>query len=100
MTEEIKKLKRELEEKNQIIRNLCKKSGRTFEQFTPFTRFFSKEERENFVFVGQPIDGIIFCKDKIILCEIKTLNSCRTPNQERVKELVEKGKVEFREVRY
>jgi len=96
----INSLKQELENKDKYILNAYKKFGRMFEQFVPFTKRFSKEDKENFKFLGQPIDGIIFGKDKIIFVEIKTGKSELTENQKRVRDLIQQKKVNFWEVRF
>ena len=71
-----------------------------FEQFVPFTKRFSKEDKENFKFLGQPIDGIIFGKNEITFVEIKTGKSELTENQKRIQALIKEKKVSFREVRF
>jgi|SRR3989338_3912165 len=98
--EQIKKLELELKRKDEIIVNSFKKFGRIFEQYAPFSSKLSKDEKEHLLFLGKPIDAISFCQDKILFIEIKTGKAFRTPNQDRVKKLIEEGKVEFREVRF
>ncbi len=99
-TNRITELENEVKKYKEYIKNAYKKFGRTFEKYAPFTDKFTKEEKENLIFLGKPIDAISFCEDRIVFIEIKTGNSFRTPNQERIKQLIEKNKVEFREVRY
>ena len=81
------------------IRSAYVKFGKTFEQYAPFTKNFPGDKNK-FVFLGCPIDGIIFDEDKIRFIEIKTGNSMLSPKQKFIKKQIEDGKVEFREVRY
>lgn len=96
---ELESTRKELEDKSDYVKNAYKKFGRIFEQYAPFTKNFPCKP-DKFKFLGQPIDGIIFEDDKIIFVEIKTNGGYLTPNQERVKKLVQEGKVEFKEVRF
>ena len=73
--------------------------GKTWEQFVPFTSNFPYT-KENFKFLGDPIDGIVFEEDKIAIVEIKTGSSQLSPKQKKIKELISEGKVEFKELRY
>ena len=52
-------------------------------------------DRKNFKFLGKPIDGIQFEKEKIIFIEFKTANSTLNSDQRNIRELVKSGKVEF-----
>ena len=97
--ETIDSLKQEIENKNRYILNAYKKFGRIFEQFIPFANNF-QWDKSKFIFLGKPIDGIVFEDNRIIFLEFKTGQSKLTPNQERVKQLVSEGKIEFKEVRY
>ena len=100
MEKQISHLNEEIKRKGEYIRNAYRKFGRTFENFVPFTKSFFKEDRDNFKFLGQPIDGIIFGKFGITFVKIKTGKSELTENQKRVRELIKQGKVNFWEVRY
>jgi len=82
------------------IKSAYVKFGKTFEQFAPFTKKFTDEERQRFIFLGCPIDGVIFNKNKITFVEIKTGDSALSPKQNKIKKLINQGKVEFKEVRY
>lgn len=93
-------LEEEKDDQEGYIRNCYKKFGRIFQYWVPFSKKFTQEERDNFVFVGQPIDGIIFKKDEIVFVEIKTNGAILTENQKRVRELVKQKKISFREVRF
>ncbi len=76
--------------------SLSVKYGRMTEQFMPFLKQYPYDEK-NFRFIGSPIDGIQFEKDRIILMEFKTGNSRLSATQSRIKELVKKGRVYFEE---
>ena len=54
---------------------------------------------ENFRFIGSPIDGIQFENDQILFIEFKTDESRITPAQQKVKKLVENGKIRWFEFR-
>lgn len=82
------------------LRSAYVKFGKTFEQFAPFTKNFTQEEKNGFTFLGMPIDGVIFGEDKIKFVEIKTGESQLSGKQKRIKKMVENGQVEFMEVRY
>ncbi len=74
------------------------KYGKMTEQFVPFTKDFPFDPG-NFRFLGNPIDGIVFEENKIIFAEFKAGSSQLSEKQKRVKELVEKKKVEWFEHR-
>lgn len=93
-------LQKELEKKDEYIKNAYRKFGRVFEQYAPFTKNFPTSDLSRFVFLGKPIDGIIFDENKIIFVEIKTGKAYLTENQLKVKKQIEEGKIEFKEVRY
>ena len=99
LKERIKKIEFELENKSNLVKAAYRKFGRIFEQYAPFTKNFPGD-KSKFVFLGKPIDGIIFDEDSIKFIEIKTNGGFLTPNQLKIKKQVEKGNVEFREVRY
>lgn len=68
------------------------------EQFLPFLEEYPYDE-QNFRFLGTPIDGIQFEDDKIVFVEFKAGDSKLTEKQKKIKEQVEKKKVEFEEFR-
>lgn len=74
------------------------KYGKMTEQFIPFTKDFPFSP-ENFRFLGNPIDGVVFEDDKIVFAEFKASSSQFSDKQRRIKELVEKKKVEWFEHR-
>ncbi len=68
--------------------------GLISEQFAPFMKYYPFNP-ENFRFIGTPIDGIQFEKDKVVFVEIKTHKSRLTPLQNHIKNLVKNKKVEW-----
>jgi len=72
------------------------------EQFAPFTEKFKKLgwDPQEFKFLGRPVDGIQFQEDEIVIVEFKTGRSQLSDTQQRVKRLVEQGKVRFEEIRF
>jgi len=82
------------------LRSAYVKFGKTFEQFVPFTKDFTQEEKNGFIFLGMPIDGVIFGEDNIKFVEIKTGEAQLSGKQKKIKAMIENGQVEFMEVRY
>ena len=78
--------------------SLSVKHGKMTEQFIPFLTTYPFD-KQNFRFIGSPIDGVQFEKDKIIFIEFKTGNSNLSEKQLQIKQLVEHNKVEFEEIR-
>ena len=72
--------------------------GFTTEQWLPLTESYPWDPR-NFRFLGAPIDGVQFEDDMVVLVEFKSGRSRLSEKQLRIRELVQSGKVEFREVR-
>lgn len=93
-------LESELKKATFSLRSAYVKFGKTFEQFAPFTKDFTEEEKNGFIFLGCPIDGVIFGKDKIKFIEIKTGESKLSGKQKKIKKMIEEGKIEFLEMRY
>lgn len=74
------------------------KHGKQIEQLFPFFKHY-KYDPSNFRFIGSPIDGIQFERDKIVFVEFKTGASKLTTTQERIKDIVNKKKIKFEEIR-
>ncbi|MCK4555214.1 MAG: endonuclease [Candidatus Aenigmarchaeota archaeon] len=72
--------------------------GKIFEQIVPFSKRFSFEPK-NFRFIGDPIDGLAFTDNEVVFCEIKLNKSTLSKRQKRIKELVQKKKVRWQEIR-
>lgn len=92
----------ELELKKSLFatRSAYVKFGKVFEMFAPFTKDFTEEEKNRFIFLGCPIDGIIFGDEIIQFIEIKTGNAKLSKKQEKIKKMIENNQIEFKEVRY
>jgi len=78
--------------------SLSRKYGKMSEQFMPFLKDYPHDSQD-FRFLGSPVDGVQFNKDKVVLVEFKTGDSKLTAKQKDIKELVRKGKVDFLEFR-
>lgn len=78
--------------------SLAVKYGKMSEQFFPFMKDYPYST-ENFRFLGTPIDGVQFEKDRVVFVEFKAGSSGLSARQKEIKELVERKKVEFEEVR-
>lgn len=72
------------------------KYGKISEQFLPFSESFPYE-KENFRFIGSPIDGLSFNDDEIVFCEFKTADSKLSKKQKHIKELVKNKKILWKE---
>ena len=94
----LERLKLDLAESQFRKKSLSSKYGKMTEQFLPFLDQYPFDE-QNFRFIGSPVDGIQFEKDKVILVEFKSAGSRLTKRQNEIKHVIEKGNVEFREFR-
>jgi predicted Holliday junction resolvase-like endonuclease len=97
--EKISKLNSELEQLKFSKKSGEVKHGKNWEQFVPFMNNFPYN-KDNFRFIGTPIDGIVFEDNKIIFVEIKTGESKLSSKQKNVKKIIENKDVEFVEFRY
>ncbi len=88
-----------LKEVGHKLRSLRVRFGKTFEHFIPFIKSFPGD-REKTVFLGMPIDFIIFDKKAIKFVEVKTQNSKLSEKQEKIKKQIQKGQVEWHELHY
>ncbi len=94
-------LQQQLKEVQFSYRSSNVKHGQHWEQFVPFMDAFGKiAQRENFVFIGMPIDGISFDDDGVKFIEIKTGKSQLNQKQKQVKKLIEGKQVEWIELRF
>ena len=100
MVKQNRDIEAELKKATFNLRSAYIRFGKTFEQFVPFTKDFTQEEKNGFVFLGMPIDGVIFGEDNIKFVEIKTGEAQLSGKQKNIKKMVENGQVEFMEVRY
>jgi predicted Holliday junction resolvase-like endonuclease len=95
----LKELKDELKKAQSGLKSAFVRFGKSFEHFVPFIKNFPAD-KEKTVFLGMPIDFISFDNDYIKFIEVKTGNSQLSPKQNRIKKMIEKGLVKFKEVRY
>ena len=79
-------------------RSLSVKYGKMSEQFFPFLDTYPYD-KQNFRFLGSPIDGIQFEKDKIIFIEFKANTSKLTDKEKEIRWLIKNKKVQFEERR-
>ena len=95
-------LYRKVQAQNRVLvsrnQSLSTRYGKMTEQFMPFLKDYPYDGR-NFRFLGSPVDGIQFEDDRIVLVEFKTGDSRLSEKQNRIKELVKKGRVFFEEIR-
>ena len=68
--------------------------GKIGENMAPFFSQWPYDPNK-FRFVGNPIDGISFNEDEIVLVEIKTGKARLTTSQKKARDLVKAGKVRF-----
>lgn len=74
------------------------KYGKMTEQFLPFLEDYPYDP-QNFRFLGTPIDGVQFEKDKVVFIEFKTAGAQLSSRQKEIKDSVDNKKVEFEEHR-
>jgi len=75
------------------------KHGKHFEHFVPFMDEYPGD-KENSVFLGNPIDFISFDDESIKFIEVKTGKSSLSEKQKNVKNLVQDKKIEWYELRF
>ena len=97
--------KRELKELREIHKELLHshrstlvKHGMSFEQLFPYMRNYPYDPR-NFRFLGTPVDGISFEEDKVVFIEFKTGKAVLSSLQQKIKGLIQRKKVEWKEIR-
>lgn len=78
-------------------KSLAVRHGKMSEQFFPFMKHYPYQP-SGFRFLGTPVDGVQFEPDRVVLVEFKTGSSRLSAKQKEIKTLVEKGKVEFKEI--
>lgn len=74
------------------------KFGKYTEQFMPILEEYPYDKTK-FRFIGSPIDGVQFEKDRIIFIEFKTNDSQLSERQKSIRQLVKGGKIEWDEIR-
>jgi predicted Holliday junction resolvase-like endonuclease len=90
--------KRELEEEMESLlfekRSQSVRYGKLTEQFVPFIKDFPFNP-EQFRFIGNPVDGVVFGEEGITFCEFKAAGAKLNERQRKLKELVKGGKVRW-----
>ena len=74
--------------------SLSTKYGQISEEFFPLEQSYPYNSKD-FKFLGNPIDGIQFNEDKIILVEFKTNKSKLSTKQRHIRNLINNKQVEF-----
>ena len=87
-----------LREAQSSKQSLATTYGRITEQFAPFLASYPFDPKD-FRFIGSPVDGIQFAEDRIVFVEFKANNSRLTERENRIRRLVEAGRVEWLEFR-
>ncbi|MGB1696913.1 MAG: Holliday junction resolvase-like protein [Thermoplasmatota archaeon] len=94
----LSRLRKQLRALDSQKRSQSTRYGQITEQFAPFMANWPWDPKR-FKFLGDPIDGIQFTDDGIVLVEIKTNKSRLTAVQRQARDHVLAGRVEWREVR-
>jgi hypothetical protein len=95
----VTRLKDELKALSASRQSLATTYGRITEQWAPFMARYPYNP-QNFRFLGSPVDGVQFEEDRVVFIEFKANTSRLTPGQQRIRDLVQAGKVEWLEVRF
>lgn len=75
------------------------KHGKTIEKFAPWMDNLFPYNPENFRFIGDPVDGIVFDEDRLVFVEFKTGKSNLTESQKNIKKLIRDKEIEWKTVR-
>lgn len=94
----ISRLRRRIKEVISAKQSLSTTYGKISEQFAPFMAHYPYDP-QNFRFIGTPIDGVQFNEKEIVFVEIKSSKSKPNPNQNRIRQLIESGRVRWMEFR-
>ena len=73
-------------------------TGHIAEKVAPFLTDF-KHDPQQAIFLGQPIDYLVFKDDEIVFVEIKSGKARLTKKQRNIKKLIEENKVNWEEIR-
>lgn len=93
-----RRLKQRIRALDNAKRSQSTRYGQITEQFAPFLADWPWDPKR-FRFLGDPIDGIQFTDDGIVLIEIKTAGSRLSAVQRQVRDHVQAGRVAWHEVR-
>ena len=112
MKVEIVEDKKEIKKQKGRAQSAHTSKGQILEKWTPFLStpdIDSHWRVEDWSFLGQPIDYVVFdwhedkqknnSEGKVILLDVKAAKSQLTTKQRRIRDLVKKGAVEWREIR-
>ena len=91
--------KKRIRELESGIRSISVRHGKLLEHYIPWIKEIFPYGPTRFRFIGDPVDGVLFDNDKILFLEFKTGKSRLSSVQKRIKENIQKGRVEWKEVR-
>lgn len=74
------------------------RTGQLIEKWIPYSNEFDINP-QNARFIGDPIDFVVFDEDKITFIEVKTGSSSLSKKQRNIRNLIQDGKIEFKELR-
>jgi predicted Holliday junction resolvase-like endonuclease len=74
------------------------RTGHIVEKFAPFLDAFPHNP-ESAVFLGQPIDYLVFEDDGVTFCEIKSGQSQLSKKQRMIRDHIKEGRVKWEEIR-
>lgn len=94
----VRRWARRLRELDSAKRSQSTRYGQTMEQLAPFLAEWPGDAGR-FRFLGAPIDGVQFDDDAVVFVEIKSAGSRLSPEQQRIRDLVQAGQVRWQEVR-
>jgi len=95
----VERMRDEIRDLSSSKQSLATTYGRITEQWAPFMARYPYNP-QNFRFLGSPVDGVQFEDDRVVFVEFKSNTSRLTPGQQRIRDLVQAGKVEWLEVRF
>ncbi len=94
----VKKLRQNIQRLDSAKRSQSTRYGQISEQFIPFADAWPWDSKR-FKFLGDPIDGIQFTDEGVILVEIKSARSRLSTVQRQVRDHVQAGRVTWKEIR-
>ncbi len=94
----VKPLRRKVADLISRKQSLSTTYGKITEQFAPFMASYPYDP-QNFRFLGTPIDGVQFNENEVVFVEIKSNKSKPSQLQNRIRQLVEAGRVRWMEFR-
>ncbi|PKK81602.1 MAG: endonuclease [Thermoplasmata archaeon HGW-Thermoplasmata-2] len=94
----VKPLRRKVADLISRKQSLSTTYGKITEQFAPFMAHYPYNP-QNFRFLGTPIDGVQFNESEVVFVEIKSSKSKPSALQNRIRSLVEQGRVRWMEFR-